>query len=114
MMKYILLVYQDEAKWGAMTASTRSAFEDACQANEQDLVQRQHLIDIHKLQKATGLTLRIFNGSTSLSDDPVARGREQLIQLLVIQAIDFNAAIQIASQLPQARGGPIEVRQIME
>jgi hypothetical protein len=54
------------------------------------------------------------NGKVSLSDGPVAGSQEQLIKLLFIQARDLNAAIQIASKMPQAQAGPIEVRPIAE
>jgi hypothetical protein len=114
MMKYLLLAYRDEKRWEAMSASEHAAFEEACQASEQDLIHSLHLIDVKGLQNNTALTVRIVNGKVSLSDGPVAGSREQLIKLLFIQARDLNAAIQIASKMPQARAGPIEVRPIVE
>jgi hypothetical protein len=113
-MKYLFLAYRDEKQWEAMSARERAAFEAACQAGEQDLVRNLHLIDIKGLQKDTALTVRILNGKLSLTDGPLAVSQEQLIQLLFVQARDLNTAIQIASQMPQAREGPIEVRPIME
>jgi hypothetical protein len=114
MMKYVLLAYRDEKRWEAMSASERAAFEQACQASEQDLIHNLHLMDVKSLQNNTALTVRILNGKVSLTDGPVAGNQEQLIQLLFIQARDLNAAIQIASQMPQARAGPIEVRLVVE
>jgi len=113
-MKYVLLAYRDEKRWEAMSASERAAFEQACQASEQDLIHNLHLMDVKSLQNNTALTVRILNGKVSLSDGPVAGNQEQLIQLLFIQARDLNAAIQIASQMPQAQAGPIEVRPVVE
>ncbi len=114
MMNYVLLAYRDEKRWEAMSASERAAFEEACRASEQDLIHSFHLIDVKGLQNNTALTVRIVNGKVSLTDGPVAGSQEQLIQLLFIQARDLNAAIQIASKMPQARGGPIEVRPIVD
>lgn len=114
MMKYVLLAYQDEKWWGAMSASERAAFEEACQASEQDLIHSLHLIEVKGLQKDTALTVRILNGKVSLTNSPVMGSQEQLIQLLFIQARDLNTAIQIASKMPHARAGPIEVRPIVE
>jgi hypothetical protein len=54
------------------------------------------------------------DGNVSLTDGPTAGEREQLIQLLFIETRDLNAAIQIASKLPQARAGKVEVRAIAE
>jgi hypothetical protein len=113
MNKYVLLVYRDEERWEAMSASERAAFEEACQASEQDLIQSLHLIDVKSLQNDTALTVKFVKGKVFLTDGPVAGSQIQLIQLLFIQASDLNAAIQIASKMPQARAGLIEVRLIV-
>jgi hypothetical protein len=114
MMKYVLLAYRDEKRWASMSASERAAFEQACQASEQDLVGNLHLIDVQALQDNSALTLRIVDGNLSLTEGPMLAGQEQLVQLLFVQARDLNAAIQIASQMPHARAGAIEVRPIVE
>lgn len=114
MMKYLLLAYRDEKRWEAMPAGERATFEQACRASEQDLIRSLHLIDVRGLQDNTALTVRIVDGNLSLTDGPMLVGQEQLVQLLFIQARDLNSAIQIASQMPQARAGPIEVRPIVE
>jgi hypothetical protein len=114
MMKYILLAYRDEKWWEAMSAGERAAFEEACQASERDLSLSLHLIDVKGLQNDNALTVRVLNGQVSLNGGPVAGGQEQLVQLLFIQARDLNAAIQIASRMPQARAGSVELRPIME
>ena len=114
-MKYIFLAYQDENQWDAMSTRERNALENACQANEQDLWQRGYLLAVEDLQSSsTAITVRIVNGETSLTDGPCAETPGQLIRLFFIQARDLNEAIRVASQMPQARGGPIEVRPIIE
>jgi hypothetical protein len=114
MMKYLLLVYRDQTRWDSMSAGERAAFEVARQASEQDLIRSHSLIGIQLLQSNTALTLRIVDGSRSVTDGPILGGQEQLTEFLLIQARDLNAAVQIASQMPQARAGPIEVRPIVE
>jgi hypothetical protein len=114
MMQYILLAYRDEKRWAAMSASERASFEAACQSREQELIHSLHLIDVKNLENNTALTVRIVDGEVSLTDRPVAGSEEQLIQLLFIQAMDLNAAIQIALKMPHTRGGPIEVKSIVE
>ena len=113
-MKYILLAYRDEQQWEAMQASDQAGFEAACRASEQDLTHSLHLIDAWDVEGSTALTVRLVDGSVSLIEGPAAGNQKQLIQLLFVQARDLNAAIQIASKLPQARGGPIEVRPLLE
>jgi hypothetical protein len=114
MMKYLLLAYRDEKWWEAMSPSERAVFEAACLDSEQALIHSHQLVDVRDLQNNTALTVRIVDGEVAITDGPALGDREQLIQLLFIQATDLNAAIQIASKLPQAHGGPIEVRPVVE
>lgn len=109
MMKYVLLVYRDKELWEAMSVSERAAFEQAFRAGEQDLVYSLHLVDASHLQTNTALTVRNVDGNISITDGLAVSGQEQPVQLLYIQARDFNAAVQIASRLPRAHAGPIEV-----
>ena len=114
MMKYVFLVYRDEQQWEALSVSERNAFDGTCQSSQQDLIRSFQLIDVKGLQDNTTLTVRIVNGKVFVTDDSLSGSREQLIQLLFVQARDLNAAIQIASQMPHARAGTIELRQIVE
>ncbi len=114
MMKYLLLVYRDEARWEAIPVCERTVFEEACRASEQDLIHSLHLIGVQRLEDKTALTIKIVDGHPSLTNGPASGEQKQLIQLLFIQAWDLNAAIQIASQMPHARAGAIEVRPIIE
>ena len=114
MMKYLLLAYRDDEQWKSMSTKERVAFDAACQASEKDLIRGLHLIDVYEVQHNGALTVRIVDGGRFISERPVDKSQDGLIQLLIIQARDLNAAIQIASQIPQARGGPIEVRPIVE
>ena len=50
----------------------------------------------------------------STTDGPFAETKEQLGGYYLINAKDLNDAIQIASKIPSAKFGSIEVRPIME
>lgn len=110
-MKYLLLVYGDERQWDAMSTSERDAFEDACLANDEALRESGHLLAVEGLYSShTAATVRVHSGKVSINDGPFAQMKEQLIGLYFINARDLNEAIQVASNMPQARTGPIEVR----
>jgi hypothetical protein len=113
-MRYLLLTCRDEKRWETLSAGERADFEAACQASEQDLIRSLHLIDVRDLQTDSALTLRVVESRLSLTDGPAAGSQGQLIQLLFIQARDLNTAIQIASKLPPAQAGAIEVRPFVE
>jgi hypothetical protein len=57
--------------------------------------------------------VRIVHGQVSLTEGPVVGTPGQLIRIFFIRARDLNEAILVASKMPQARMGPIEVRPVM-
>jgi len=58
--------------------------------------------------------VRLRNGKVSSTDGPFAETKEQLGGYYLINARDLNDAIQVASKIPSAKLGSIEVRPIME
>ena len=114
-MKYVFLAYGDEKRLEAMSTGERDAFENACLANDEMLRKSGHLLAMEGLQSSrTATTVRVRNGKVSVTDGPFVEANEQLIGLFFINARDLNEAIHVASKMPQVRGGPIEVRPMME
>jgi hypothetical protein len=60
------------------------------------------------------ITVRVRNGKVTTTDGPFAETKEQIGGFYVIEAKDLNDAIQIASKIPGARFGCVEVRPIAE
>ena len=58
--------------------------------------------------------VRIRNGKMSVTDGPFAETKEQLGGFYLIEARDLNDAIQVASKIPSARTGSMEVRPVRE
>jgi hypothetical protein len=114
-MRYVFLAYGDEKLWESMSASERDALGNECEANDEMLRQSGHLLTVEGLGGSnTATTVRIQQGKAFVTDGPFAETKEQLMGLFIINARDLNEAIQVASKMPQARGGPIEVRPILE
>ena len=114
-MKYLCLIYSDETQWpklsqedvGKMMAEY-GAFNDSVRASGQ-------LLAGHRLQPTQAATsVRVRNGQLSTTDGPFAETKEQLGGYYLIEARDLNDAIQVASRIPGARFGTVEVRPIME
>ena len=73
-----------------------------------------HCIASEALQPvATATTVRVRNGRLSISDGPFAETREALAGFYLIEARDLNEAIQVASRIPSARIGSIEIRPVV-
>jgi hypothetical protein len=62
----------------------------------------------------TATTLRVRDGNLSTTDGPFAETKEQLGGFYLIDARDLPEAIRVASRIPPARLGSIEVRPIRE
>jgi hypothetical protein len=56
----------------------------------------------------------VRNGQTAVTDGPFAETKEALAGFYMIEARDLNEAIQIASKIPPAKYGSIEVRPARE
>lgn len=62
----------------------------------------------------TATTVRVRNGQMSLTDGPFAETKEQLAGFYLIDAKDLNEAVAVASKIPPAQYGSIEVRPVRE
>ena len=108
MMKYLCLVYGEESRIGAMT-------DDECMEFDRNLRTSGRCIASEALQSVqTATTVRVRNGKVSITDGPFAETKEQLAGFYLIEAGDLDSAIKIASGIPPAQVGCIEVRPIRE
>jgi len=105
-MKYLCLVYLDKEKWNAVP-------DREC-ANCGDSFRQSGVLvaaePLHPVETAT--TVRVRNGRLSVTDGPFAETKEQLAGFYLLEARDLNEAIQMASRIPPAREGSIEVRPV--
>jgi hypothetical protein len=114
-MKYLCLIYDEEKKLHTMPKSESDAFMGEYFAFTEGVKKSGHYLGGEALQPVqTATTVRIRNGKMSTTDGPFAETKEQLGGFYLINAKDLNDAIQVASKIPSARLGSVEVRPIME
>lgn len=107
-MKYVCLVYGEEKKIGAMT-------DDDCMAYDQSLRKTGRCVASEALQPVhTAKTVRVREGKLSVVDGPFTETKECLAGFYLIEAADMNDAIQIATKIPPAEVGSIEIRPVRE
>jgi hypothetical protein len=107
-LKYLCLVYGEEKKIGAMT-------DDECMAYDQALRTSGQCLASEALQPVrTARTVQVRQGKVSVRDGPFTETKECLAGFYLIEASDLDEAVQIASQIPPARVGSIEVRPVRE
>ena len=107
-MKYLCLVYGEESKLEGMT-------DDECVAYDEAIRDRGQCLASEALQPVqTARTVRVRNGNLSITDGPFAETKEHLAGFYLLDALDLNEAVQIASEIPPARVGCVEVRPIRQ
>lgn len=62
----------------------------------------------------SAMTVRVREGRMSATDGPFMESREMLGGLVLIEAVDLNAALRLAAGHPLARIGAIEVRPVVD
>jgi hypothetical protein len=114
-MKYLCLIYGDETQWQKMPKAEAEKVYGEYFAFTDGLKKSGHYIGGNPLQPTqTATTVRMRNGKVSTTDGPFAETKEQLGGYYLVEAKDLNDAIQVASRIPGARLGSIEVRPIAE
>ena len=114
-MKYLCLIYDEEKRLQAMTKSEMDALMQEYFTFTKAIKTSGNLLGGNDLQPVqTATTVRVRNGRVSTTDGPFAETKEQLGGYYLIEATDLNDAIQIASRIPSAKLGAIEVRPIQE
>ncbi len=105
-MKYLCLVYLDEKRLPELPDEDCVAYDAAIRASGQCLASEA----LESVQTAT--TVRIRDGKLTVTDGPFAETKEQLAGFYMIDAGNLDEAIRIASGIPPARIGSIEVRPV--
>jgi hypothetical protein len=114
-MKFVCLVYADEAVLRTLSARETWRLEAECRAYGEMLGQRGICLARQELQSAeTATTLHLRNGKVTLVDGPVAATAEQLAGFYLIEAPGRHEALHLAADIPPARIGSIEVRPVRE
>jgi hypothetical protein len=107
-VKYLCLVYLEADKLHAVP-------DRECLNCGDDLRQQGLLLAAEPLFPVeTAKTVRIRQGRIAITDGPFAETKEQLAGFYLIDAANHDDALQIASKIPPAREGSIEVRPVRE
>jgi hypothetical protein len=105
-MKYLCLVYLDEKRLPELA-------DEDCVAYDTAIRNSGHCIASEALESVqTATTVRVREGRVAVTDGPFAETKEQLAGFYMIDAKDLDEAIRIASGIPPARVGSIELRPV--
>lgn len=114
-MKFICLVYAEPDAVSRLTALERAALDSDSLAYDRKLEAEGAYVLASALRGVnTARTVRVRQGKPLVLDGPFAETKEVLCGFVFIEAVDADAAMQIAGGIPMARHGTIEVRPALQ
>lgn len=111
-MRYMLLIYTAESGW--TDDERQHCYEESTQLTHELHTRGQYLAAAPLQPVASAASVRVREGKPIVTDGPFAETREQLGGYFLVDAKDLNEAISIASRIPGARKGTVEVRPVLE
>jgi len=112
-MRYALLINVDEALTDRLSPEEQGArmaeYGAFGQRYGDKILGGDALHDV-----ATATTVRVRDGQTLTIDGPFAETKEQLNGFYLVRCDNLDEAVEIASHIPDAVRGSIEVRPVME
>ena len=113
-MKYLCLICAEKVMEQMLRADADKHFEEYREFTDA-IRQSGHLLGCNRLLPPDAAsTVRVRNGRVSVTDGPWIETKDQLGGYYLIEARDLNEAIQVASRIPGARFGCVEVRPVAE
>lgn len=114
-MKYALLIYDDES----MAVAPGTPESEEIMQRYWSLTGDINNEGVNKGGEAlnsvdTATTVRIRGGELQVTDGPFAETKEQLGGFYIVETDNLDQAINIASRIPGAETGSVEVRPVFE
>src|SRR5438309_6310892 len=114
-MRYLLMICTEEKALLDLPPAEASPMLAEYQAFGEEMGKRGALQGGERLRPTTdATTVRVRDGEVLTSDGPFAETKEQIGGFFLVDCKDLDEAIEVASKLPGARHGTIEVRPIWE
>src|SRR5687768_2366455 len=100
-MQYMLLIYDDEAKWGRMSKEESQALMAEYFAYTDELRNAGAFVSGEPLElTATAKTVHVRNGERFVTDGPFAETKEQLGGYYLIDVETEDEALDWAAKIP--------------
>ena len=108
-MQYLVLIYENEARFANGFNEDEFAEYGAFSKKHASAIKAGHALQ----PTATAKTVRIRDHKTITTDGPFAETKEQLGGFYLLEAASLEEAASVASGIPAARYGSVEVRPIL-
>jgi len=114
-MKFMLIVHHDEEAFNKIEKEKRQQMlAESIELTHQLHAAGQYLSASPLQPAATAVMVRVREGKPFVTDGPFIETREQIAGYFLVNARNLNEAVSIASKVPGARIGTVEVRPLIE
>ena len=114
-MKFMLIVHHHEDAFEKMDKETQSQLlTESIELTHQLHATGQYVHASPLHPAATAVIVRVREDTPLVTDGPFIETREQIAGYFLVNARDLNEAIHIATRVPGARIGSVEVRPLIE
>lgn len=114
-MKFLLLVHHNETAFAEMRDTVkRNMLAESVQVTHDLHAKGQYLGAAPLMPSAMGARVRVRDGKASVTDGPFVETHEHIAGYFLVHAESLAEAIKVAAQIPGARLGYVEVRQVRE
>ena len=114
-MRYMLMICADEDALQAQSPQEEATMLGGYAAFGEERERRGVLRDGNRLRPtADATTVRVRSDEVLAADGPFAETKEQIGGYYVVECQDLDEAIEVATKIPAARHGAVEVRPIWE
>src|ERR1700737_1718934 len=114
-MRYALLICTDESALAASSPEEGQAMTAEYMKWGEEMGKRGVLQGGERLRPTTdATTVQVRDGEVLTSDGPFAETKEQIGGFYLVECADLDEAIDVASKIPGAWYGSIEVRPVWE
>jgi hypothetical protein len=114
-MRYLLMIYGDEAGQAAMSPEEGAQMMAAYDKFGDEYGAKGVLRGGERLRPTSdATTVQVRGGQLTTSDGPYAETKEQIGGFYLIESDNLDEAVAVAAAIPAANFGTIEVRPIWE
>ncbi|MCW5604778.1 MAG: YciI family protein [Burkholderiales bacterium] len=113
-MKFLCLICAEKVMEQMDPADADGHYAEYAKFTE-DIRASGHYLGCNRLlPPSEATTIRVRNGKVSVTDGPWIETKEQFGGYYLIEARDLNEAIRVASRIPGAARGCVEIRPVAE
>ena len=114
-MKFLALIYSDEAAWDGFSDADRSSMIKQYMAFSRDAEAAGVVLGGAELAPTrSATTVRVRDGQTAVTDGPYAEAKAALGGYFLLEGESIDDALDWAARIPGAQHGAIEVRPLHE